>query len=109
MRLRNRHGQSVDAVPFLVVTGMALMFLVSFGPLYGTIFGLSIEAGVGASLVVFVGCGCGAYYRLVWTVDPEVRTEIPAHVRFRNLGYAALAFFLLLVLLLIPVLYQMHS
>ncbi|WP_411964866.1 hypothetical protein [Haloferax sp. YSMS24] len=102
MNLRNRHGKSVDAVPFIVVASLAFMFVISLGPLYGTLFGVPIAMGVVASLVVSVGCGCAAFYRFVWAFDPEFRSEIPASVRFKNLGYAALAFFLVLVLLLIP-------
>jgi hypothetical protein len=103
MHLRNRRGKSVDPVPFIVVASLAFMFVISLGPIYGTLFGLSITAGVVVSLVVSLGCGCAAFYRLVWTVDPDLRAEIPVSVRFRNLGYATLAFFFLLVLLLIPV------
>ncbi|KAB1197760.1 MULTISPECIES: hypothetical protein [Haloferax] len=103
MHLRNRHGKIVDGVPFYVVASLAFMFVISLGPFYGSLFGLSIEAGVVASLVVSFVCGCLAFYRFVWTVDPEFRGEIPVDVRFRNLGYAAITFFLLLVLLLIPV------
>ena len=103
MHLRNRHGKSVDPVPFIVVASLAFMFVISLGPLYGTLFGLSIATGVVASLVVSIGCGCAAFYRFVWTFDPESSAEIPASARFANLGYAALAFFLVLLLLLIPV------
>ncbi|KAB1187179.1 MULTISPECIES: hypothetical protein [Haloferax] len=106
MHLQNRHGKNVDPVPFLVVASLAFMFVISFGPLYGTIFGLSIAMGVVGSLVVSVGCGMLAYYRFVWTVDPDHRAEIPPSVRMQNLGYATIAFFLLLVLLLLPVVYQ---
>ncbi|AFO56896.1 hypothetical protein NJ7G_1652 [Natrinema sp. J7-2] len=35
MHLRNRHGVRIDPVPFVVVVGLAFMFLLSFGPLYG--------------------------------------------------------------------------
>ncbi|KAB1192929.1 hypothetical protein GJR96_05505 [Haloferax sp. MBLA0076] len=108
MYLRNRHGKSVDAVPFFVVASLAFMFVVSFGPFYGTLFGLSIAAGLVGSFVVTVGCSCVAYYRLVWTVDPDLRAEIPVSVRLRNLGYAALALFFLLVLLLLPVIHRMY-
>lgn len=103
MNLRNRHGKRVDAVPFLVVASLAFMFVISFGPLYGTLFGLSIAAGVVGSLVVVFGCSCVAYYRLVWTLDPDHRAEIPVSARLANLGYAGVALFALLVLLLIPV------
>lgn len=103
MPLRNRHGKRVDAVPFIVVASLAFMFVISLGPLYGTLFGLPIATGVVASLVISVGCGCAAFYRFVWAFDPERMAEIPASVRFQNLGYAALVFFLVLVLLLIPV------
>ncbi|WP_416838112.1 hypothetical protein [Haloferax sp. DFSO52] len=106
MQLRNRHGKGVDPVPFFVVASLAFMFVISFGPLYGTLFGASIGMGIVGSLVVSVGCWGLAYYRFVWTVDPELRGEIPVSERFKNLGYATLAFFCLLVLLMLPILYQ---
>jgi hypothetical protein len=104
MRLRNRDGEAVDAVPFVVVSGLAVAVCYSFGPPYCAAFGLSWPAAIAVSTAVLGCLVAGAYYRLVWTTDPYLRREIPPAYRLRRLFYAAAALALLLVLLSLPLL-----
>lgn len=104
MRLRNRRGESVDAVPFLVVAGMALMLCISFGPLYLAALGFSWPVAVCLSAAAFVALAAGAYYRMVWTGTPLRAAEIPPGLRLRRMLYAGIALALLLCLLSLPLL-----
>ncbi|MFB6101698.1 MAG: hypothetical protein ABEJ73_03960 [Haloplanus sp.] len=104
MRLRNRDGTAVDAVPFLVVTAMAALVIFSVGPIYCLAIGMAGPAVLGAPTAAFVGAVGVAYYRLVHTARPELRGEIPTERRLRGLFYAALAGAALLVALSLPLL-----
>ncbi|SFR32040.1 hypothetical protein [Halogeometricum limi] len=104
MRPRNRHGEPVDPVPFLVVSGVALLLCVSFGPLYCAAFGLDFSVGVPLSLAVAAGVAVVSYHRYVWTTDPELRGEVPVDARFRRLLYGGLVLALVFALLSIPLL-----
>ena len=104
MRLRNRHGEAVDAVPFLVVAGLGLLLCVSFGPLYVEALGLSWGVAVSVSGAASAAVAAGAYYRLVWTGTPLRTAEIPPGLRLRRLLYAGIALGLLLSLLSLPLL-----
>lgn len=104
MRLRNRRGEAVDSVPFLVVSGLGLLLCVSFGPLYVAALGLSWAVAVAASAAAFVAVAAGAYYWLVWTATPLDTAEIPPGLRLRRLLYAGIALGLLLCLLSLPLL-----
>jgi hypothetical protein len=106
MRLRNREGTPVDAVPFLVVTAMAGLIAFSFGPVYCIAVGLEGPAIVGVPALVCVGAICVAYYRLVHTARPELRGELPPEQRVGGLLYAALVGAALLVALSLPLLMQ---
>lgn len=96
MRLGNRDGTPVDAVPFLVAASLAFALTFAFGPAYGLTLGLSLPVAVAASGVVFVVAAVGAYHRLVWTANPVIRQEVPADVRLLELFYVVAAVFLLL-------------
>ncbi|QZP36552.1 hypothetical protein [Halobaculum magnesiiphilum] len=103
MRLRNREGDAVDAVPFLVVAGMAFMIALSFGPIYlMALFGVDLPLALTGSVAAFVATAVAAYHRLVRSARPDLRENLPASWRFRRLLYAAVAFGLLLVLLTLP-------
>jgi hypothetical protein len=104
MRLRNRDGTPVDAVPFLVVVALAFLLTFSFGPIYTVAIGLSFPVGLALSAAAFVVASVGAYVRLVWQARPDLRAEIPAADRLTRLLYAALCLALGLVLLSIPLL-----
>jgi len=42
MEVRNRDGEPVDAVPFLISTGILGMLTLSVGPLYGLAYGVPV-------------------------------------------------------------------
>ena len=99
---QNRHGTAVDPVPFFVVSAFTFLLSFSVGPIYGLSFGLSIELALAASAACCVAAVVGSYYRLVWTARPDLRAEIPASARLERIGYAAVGFGLLLVLISLP-------
>ncbi|SHH10675.1 hypothetical protein [Halobaculum gomorrense] len=103
MRLRNRKGDPIDPVPFLVVAGMAFMILFSAGPIYlMALFGVDVPVALAGSAAAFVPTAALAYHRLVRSAQPDLRGELPASLRFRRLWYAGVAFGLLLVALTLP-------
>lgn len=104
MPLRNRHGTAVDAVPFLVVTAMAVLVCFSFGPIYVLAIGLEGPAVFGLPTVACTVAVGVAYYRLVHTARPEVRGEISPEQRIKGLFYAAMVGVAVLVALSLPLL-----
>ncbi|MXR42871.1 hypothetical protein GRX01_16175 [Halobaculum sp. WSA2] len=103
MRPRNREGDPVDPVPFLVIAGMGFMILLSAGPIYlMALFGVDVTTALAGSAAAFVPVALVAYHRLVRSARPALREELPTSWRFRRLWYAAIAFGLLLVLLSLP-------
>ncbi|WP_251329023.1 hypothetical protein [Haloplanus pelagicus] len=104
MRLRNREGTPVDAVPFLVVTAMSGLVAFSFGPVYCLAVGLEGTAVVGVPALACVGAVAVAYHRLVYTARPELRGEIPPEQRLLGLFYTALVGAALLAALSLPLL-----
>lgn len=91
MRVRNRDGTPIDPVPFLVVALLAITIAVSWGPVYLLELGVDLPVAVGISVALAGAAVVVAYHRFVWTSNPTVREEIPAHVRFRKLVYAIVA------------------
>jgi hypothetical protein len=104
MRLRNRDGTAVDAVPFLVVTAMAGLVCFSFGPIYAIAIGLSGPAVFGLPTVACLAAVAVAYHRLVYTAHPELRGELSPGQRIKGLLYAALVGTAVLVALSLPLL-----
>ncbi len=102
MKPRNRWGTAVDPVPFAVVSGLAFMVLLSFGPMYALSLGAPLEHGLGASFAVFCALAVGAYYRLVWSARPELAEELPLGVRAERLFYLIPIFAVVIVGLAIP-------
>lgn len=102
--LRNRHRHEVDAVPFVVVALLAFAVAFTFGPGYLLELGLSLDRALLVCAAVTAGTTALAYYRLIWTVRPDVRGEVPAWMRLRSLIYAGLLLFGLAVLLWLPLL-----
>ncbi|WP_313692679.1 hypothetical protein [Halorarum halobium] len=102
MPLRNRAGDPVDPVPFLVVASAAFLVVFSSGPIYlRAVFGLPVATGLVVSAVVFLVIAAAAYHRYVYATRPDLRGEVPAATRFRRLLYGALvlgAVFLVLTL-----------
>lgn len=100
MPLRNRAGDPVDPVPFLVVVGFAFLLVYSTGPIYlRALFGVDLGVALAGSTAVFLVASVGAYYRFVHTDRPDLRGETPAEWRYRRLWYGGLALALLFVLL----------
>ncbi|GAA0543972.1 hypothetical protein ABNG02_00275 [Halorubrum ejinorense] len=103
-RARNRHGERVDAVPFLVTTGLAFTLVFSFGPIYGLAYGLSLAASLGLSAVGFAGAAVLAYHQLVRLAPFEDAGPLPAGPRFERLLYVGLGLGALFVGLTVPLL-----
>ena len=102
MVFRNRHGSSVDPVPFVVTSLLLALILLSWGPGYLLAFGVALPTAI-AICVLVTGCAtAGAYYRLVWTRRPDFRELVTPGDRVRHLAYLALAGALILVLLALP-------
>lgn len=100
--LENDRGESVDPVPFLVVTALGLLGCYSFGPGYLLTFGVGLAEALAVSTVAALVTTAAAYYRFVWTHRPELRAEIPAGVRIRRLLLGGVAVAGVFGLLLLP-------
>ena len=103
MAVRNRDGEPVDPVPFLVSAGLSVMLLFSAGPLYGLAYGLSVRTSLAVATAAAVTVSAFAYHRLVWVASPPW-VDIPAELRFRRLIYVAIAFGVVLLALSVPLL-----
>lgn len=90
MPLRNQDGTPVDPVPFLVVGLLGVAISYSWGPLFLTDVGLSLQAALAVSTVLCAAVVVVAFHRYVWTARPELADEIPAESRFRRLVYGVL-------------------
>ncbi|WP_336336327.1 hypothetical protein [Haloarcula brevis] len=101
MDVRNRDGDPVDPVPFLVCTAMAVMLLFSVGPLYGLAYGLPVWAGLVVATAGSVAVAAVAYHRLVWTASPPW-VRIAPGLRFQRLVYIGVGFALLLLAVSVP-------
>lgn len=99
----NRDGTEVDPVPFVVVSGLAVLVCFSFGPIYlDHAFGLGLVTSLATAAVVSGSISAAAWYRFVWDHDPVVRAEVPAPVRLRRLYYGMLVLAGVLLLLALP-------
>ncbi|WP_247002360.1 hypothetical protein [Halosolutus gelatinilyticus] len=103
MRPRNRHGSPVDPVPFVVVSGLTVMLLLSFGPLYAQALGAPLDVSIGASLGLSLLAAVVAYYRQVWTARSELAV-VPAGVRAERLFHLMLVLAAISVGLAVPLL-----
>jgi len=101
---RNRSGEPVDPVPFLVTASAAFALVFSLGPLYGLAYGLSLSASLGASAAAFAGGAAVAYRRLVRRAPPVDVGPLPPGPRMERLLYAAVGLGALLVALTVPLL-----
>lgn len=104
MVFRNRHGTSVDPVPFVVTTLLLALIVLSWGPGYLLAFGVPLRDAIVVCCAVSAFAALGAYYRLVWTRRPDLEAFVTPRERLRHLAYLALAGALLIVLLTIPLL-----
>lgn len=88
VRIRNRNGTPIDPVPFFVVALLGVMVAIAWGPLYLKAHGVDELVAVAASMGLAVVAICASFYHYVWSANPDVRTEVPAAVRYRKLLYA---------------------
>jgi len=102
MELRNRAGEAVDPVPFLVVTGIAFAVAFAYGPMYFRALGLPIREGLAVSTGLFAAATAWLYYRMVWTLDPTHRETVPVGDRFERLLLATLLCIGVVALLALP-------
>jgi hypothetical protein len=101
-RLRNRRGDPIDAVPFVVCVGLAFMFTMSLGPLYGLAYGLSLAWSLAASALGFCVVTLFAYRQLVRSAPPIDAGPLPVQPRFARLVYAGVGFAVVLIALTVP-------
>jgi len=100
--LRNRNGNPVDPVPFLVVSVLGFAVSFSFGPGYAMELGASLPTALAVATVASGLTVAVAYHRYVWTERPGLRGEVPAADRFRRLLYGVVVGFLLVAALALP-------
>lgn len=103
MLWRNSNGEVVDPAPFVVSSLLAVMFIYSFGPVYAMEYGLDLPMGLAVSTVLTVGTIVIAYHRLIWMARPEIRAEVPPHIRLQRLFYGIIAGIILLSALTYPI------
>lgn len=104
MELRNARGTPVDPVPLIVVVATSFVVCYAFGPAYLAEFGLPLGWSLTVSTGVFLIVDAAAYYRLVWTVRPDLRGEVSAEKRLRRYFLGTLTGIVLMLLLLLPLL-----
>lgn len=96
---RNRDGEDVDPVPFLVVSGLSFAGSLSFVPAYCLSLGLPMTVSVGAGTAAFVGLAAAAYHRMVWSARPGAREEVSPGIRLQKLLYGMLVVVVVLLAL----------
>jgi len=104
VHVRNRHGDRVDPVPFLVTAGLAFTFALSFGPIYGLSYGLTLATSLAASTLAFAAATALAYHRLVRLAPPVDAGPLPPGPRIERLLYAGAGLGVLIVALTVPLL-----
>jgi hypothetical protein len=100
MPLPNRYGTPIDPVPFVVVSGLGCMLSLSFGPLYGQAFGLSLSVALPAAVALSIAITAASFYWQVWDASPPAETAVA--IRVERLFYGAVAFGVVLVALTLP-------
>ena len=94
----------MDPVPFLVVAAAGFLGCYSCGPVYLMEFGVDLPGALALTTMAFLATTAVAYYRFVWTARPDLRAEVPAHLRLRQLVLGGLAVGGVFVLLSLPLL-----
>lgn len=94
----------MDPVPFLVVAALGFLAWYCYGPSYLLTLGATLAEGLALATVAFLVTTALAYYRLVWTAHPELRCEIPAGLRIRQLLLAVVVVVAVFALLSLPLL-----
>ncbi|RLM62761.1 hypothetical protein [Halorubrum sp. Atlit-26R] len=103
-RPRNRRGDPIDPVPFLVTTGLAFTVVFSFGPIYGLAYGLSLRSALALSGAAFAGATALAHRQLVRSAPALDAGPLPPGPRVERLFYGAVALGVALVALTLPLL-----
>lgn len=104
MPFRNTEGQSVDPVPFLIISILGATVNFTFGPPYLMTIGISFQTSLGICLLLTGLVVMGAYYRYVYTATPQQSQPGLADTRIERLYYAILIGLLVIVLLALPLL-----
>lgn len=102
VRPRNRNGDPIDPVPFVVSVGLSFMLSFTFGPIYALSYGLSLTWGLAASAVAFALLIGVSYLQLVRSAPALDAGPLPPGPRFERLLYAAVGLGVLLVGLTVP-------
>ncbi|QUO48058.1 hypothetical protein [Halorubrum ruber] len=103
-RPRNRRGDPIDPIPFLVTTGLAFTVVFSFGPIYGLAYGLSLRSALALSGAAFAGATALAYRQLVRSAPALDAGPLPPGPRVERLFYGAVGLGVVLVALTLPLL-----
>ena len=85
MGVPNREGVAVDPVPFIVIAGLTVLLVLSFGPLYGQALAMRLSSALAGSVGLSVIGIAITYHRQIWTVRPEIESELPAGLRAERL------------------------
>lgn len=102
MRLPNRDGEQVDAVPMFVAVATAFLIGYAWGPLYFMALGYSLQTSLAIVSVLFVSASALAFHKLFWTARPrDQRPNAGAHT-FQLIVYGVLICMGLLLLLAMP-------
>ncbi|SNR44346.1 hypothetical protein [Halorubrum vacuolatum] len=101
-RIRNRRGERIDPVPFVVSTALGFMLALSVGPIYGLSYGLSLRWSLGLSTLAFLLLTAIAYDQFVRSAPARDAGPLPAAPRFERLLYAAVGLGIVLVALTVP-------
>lgn len=104
IHVTNRRGDRIDPVPFLVTVGIAFMFALSFGPIYGLSYGFTLGASLALSTLVFAGATVLAYSQFVRSAPAIDTGALPPAPRIERLLYGALGLGVVFVALTLPLL-----
>ena len=102
MQFRNRDGDPIDPVPYLVIVLLAFVVGYAWGPIYFQALGFSLTVSLAIISVAFLVLVVVGYHSAIWTADPDYRENVPAPIRMRRFLYAVMIGIVLLVLLGLP-------
>lgn len=103
VELRNKAGTPVDPVPFVVAALTAFLVTHAWGPIYLSVFGLSVGSSYLLVTGLYLGITTALYYQLVWQYRPETRREVPVERRLWKLVYGIVIGIVIVLLLALPV------
>ncbi|ERH00099.1 MAG: hypothetical protein J07HQX50_01253 [Haloquadratum sp. J07HQX50] len=97
MHCCNHHGEPVDPIPFVVITGCAWALCLSFVPLYLDLFVVSDVIRILLSVVLGLALTCWAFYQFLWTADPQMRESLSPGIRFESILRGGIIFTVTLI------------